>query len=62
MPRPRLRPRWHLGDQQAALGYRLLPSGVLGWISNVDPAGDHGDRPGFDRSVMRRTVDPARQS
>ncbi len=62
MARARLGPRRHFGKYQAALEQRLLPRLILGRVENVDAAGDHADGATVQRAVMRRRIDPARQS
>ena len=61
MTRPRFGPGGHFGDQQPARRNIVLPRGIFGRISDVDPARDHANCPRLDRPVMRRAVDPARQ-
>ena len=62
MPRPRLGPRRHFRNDQAALEHRLLPRLVLRRVEDVEAPGDHADRAGFQRPVMSRAVDPARKA
>ena len=50
------------GNQQPLGRDPLLQRGILGRIDDIDPAGDHRDRAGFDRSDMRGGIDPARQA